>query len=96
MYVGILKLMFEIPWAQSLKDRRSVIRSLAQKLRNEFPVSVAEVDIGNAHQIAKLGISYVASDAKTAEAMMRHISDFAQDHSDAQVSVMESEIILFK
>ena len=42
MPVGLLTLELHIPDAQSLKDKRQVLRSLKDKLRREFNVAVAE------------------------------------------------------
>jgi len=45
MPVGLLTLELHIPDAQSLKDKRQVLRSLKDKLRREFNVAVAELSI---------------------------------------------------
>ena len=44
MPVGMLVLELGIEHAQSLKDRRQAVRSLKDRLRNGFNVSVAELD----------------------------------------------------
>ena len=45
MVVGILQVEVHVPRAQSLKDRRSVVKSLKDQLRGRFNISVAEVDL---------------------------------------------------
>jgi len=42
MFIGYLKLNIFIPHCRSLKDRRQVVNSVKQKVRNNFNVSVAE------------------------------------------------------
>ncbi len=44
MPVGLLTLELHIPDAQSLKDKRQVLRSLKDRLRGHFNVAVAELD----------------------------------------------------
>ena len=44
MPIGKLTLELTIPYAQSLKDRRQVVRSLKDKLRQAFNLSVAEMN----------------------------------------------------
>jgi len=46
MPIGKLTLELSIPYAQSLKDRRQVVRSLKDKLRHTFNLSVAEMNEG--------------------------------------------------
>ena len=46
MPIGKLTLELSIPHAQSLKDRRQVVRSLKDKLRHTFNLSVAEMNEG--------------------------------------------------
>ncbi|MFA0816330.1 MAG: DUF503 domain-containing protein [Anaerofustis sp.] len=95
MDVGVVKLKIRIPWSHSLKERRSEIRSLSSKLKNRFSVSVSEVEISDVHQIAFLGISFVASDSRTAESLMSHLIEFAENETDAEVVVLHSELLRY-
>jgi len=61
MPVAKLTLEIEIPHAQSLKDRRQVIRSLKDKLRHAFNLSIAELDDGIVWNRATLGIAAISS-----------------------------------
>ena len=56
MPVAQLTLELRIEHAQSLKDRRQVVRSLKDKLRHGFNVSVAELDEAVVWQSATLGV----------------------------------------
>ncbi len=56
MPIGKLMLEIAIPHAQSLKDRRQVVRSLKDKLRHGFNLSIAELDEGLVWNRATLGI----------------------------------------
>jgi uncharacterized protein len=60
MPVASLTLELRIPLARSLKDRRQVVRSLKDKLRHGFNVSVAELDEAVTWQSATLGIAAIS------------------------------------
>jgi len=59
--VARLTVELEIPHAQSLKDRRQVLRSMKDKLRHGFNLSVAELDDGIVWNRATLGIAAISS-----------------------------------
>ncbi len=61
MPVAKLILEIEIPHAQSLKDRRQVVRSMKDKLRQGFNLAVAELDEGLVWNRATLGIVTISS-----------------------------------
>ena len=61
MPVGLLTLDIHIPDAQSLKDKRQVIRSLKDKLRRQFNVAVAELDHHDLWQRSVVGVVTASS-----------------------------------
>jgi uncharacterized protein len=61
MPIAKLTIELEIPHAQSLKDRRHVVRSLKDKLRHAFNLSVAELDDGVVWNRATLGVATISS-----------------------------------
>jgi len=62
MVVGILQLRLMIRDAQSLKDKRRIVKSLRDRIRNRFNVSVSEVDSLDQRQQATLGIALATND----------------------------------
>jgi uncharacterized protein YlxP (DUF503 family) len=61
MPIAKLTIEMEIHHAQSLKDRRQVVRSIKDKLRHGFNLSVAELDEGIVWNRATLGIATISS-----------------------------------
>lgn len=61
MPIAKLTIEFEIAHAHSLKDRRQVVRSIKDKLRHRFNLSVAELDDGVVWNRATLGIAAISS-----------------------------------
>ena len=56
MPVGLLTLELHIPDAQSLKDKRQVVRSLKDRLRRHFNVAVAEMEYQDVWSRAIIGV----------------------------------------
>jgi len=61
--IAYLTLEIRIEGAQSLKDKRQVVRSVKDGLRTRFNVAVAEIDPSNAWQRATLGVVSISSRA---------------------------------
>ena len=62
MPIGLVTLEIFIPDAQSLKDKRQVIRSLKDRLRGHFNVAVAELDHQDLWQRSVIGVVGISSD----------------------------------
>ena len=81
MPVATLTLELGIEHAQSLKDRRQAVRSLKDKLRHGFNVSVAELDEALVWNRATLGVAaisgsgaYLAGQLREVEAAARRLA----------------------
>jgi len=86
------KLTFYIAHATSLKDKRQVCRSLIDKARQRFNVSVAEVDTQDIHQTLTIGVVVVSGDAAHAQRSLDEIIRFMEEHSDAELTEVEKDI----
>ncbi|NOS83353.1 MAG: DUF503 domain-containing protein [Nitrospira sp.] len=64
MVVGLCTIELFIPESQSLKDKRRVLLSLKDRLREKFNLSVAEVDGQDLWQKAVLGLACVANEGR--------------------------------
>lgn len=62
--VGLCTVELFIPGSQSLKDKRQVLLSLKDRLREKFNLSVAEVDGQDLWQKAVLGLACVANERR--------------------------------
>jgi uncharacterized protein YlxP (DUF503 family) len=79
MPVGLLTLELHIPDAQSLKDKRQVLRSLKDKLRREFNVAVAELEHHDAWQRSVIGVVTLSNEEKHVREMLQKVLDRADD-----------------
>ena len=89
MFTLSARLTFFIPHAASLKDKRQVRRSLIEKTRHRFNVSVAEIGTQDAHQILTIGIAVVSGDAAHRRESMDGIIRFMEAHADAELTAIE-------
>jgi hypothetical protein len=74
MPVGLLTLEIHISDAQSLKDKRHVLRSLKDRLRAHFNVAVSELDHQEVWQRSRVGVVTISGDVKHLEESVRAIA----------------------
>ncbi|HYK37049.1 DUF503 domain-containing protein [Alloacidobacterium sp.] len=77
MPVAVLTLEVRIENAHSLKDRRQVVRSLKEKLRNGFNISVAEMDEAVTWQSATIGAAAISGSRDYLSGLMKQVEDAA-------------------
>jgi uncharacterized protein YlxP (DUF503 family) len=75
MPIATLTLELAIEHAQSLKDRRQVVRSLKDKLRHGFNISVAELDDALVWNRATLGIVAISGSRAYLSGQLREVED---------------------
>lgn len=85
MVVGIVRLELHLPGAQSLKDKRQVVRSLKDRLRERVHASVAEVEHQDLWQRAAIGIVVVAADGGQVREMLNSARHIVDQYLQAQV-----------
>lgn len=82
MVVGVLQIELTIPSADSLKAKRMVLRSLKDRVRRNFNVSIAEVDENDRWQSAVLGVVVVSNDRRFANQVLSKIVDLIERSRD--------------
>jgi len=92
MIVLSAKLAFLIPHARSLKDKRMAARSLIDKTRHRFGVSVAEVGTQDVHQTLTIGVAVVSGDARQARKALDEVLRYMEENAGGDlVSIIKSE-----
>jgi uncharacterized protein YlxP (DUF503 family) len=77
MPIANLTLELSIPLSRSLKDRRQVVRSMKDRLRQGFNVSVAEMDEAITWQRATLGIAAISSSRDYLRGLIQEVEQAA-------------------
>jgi uncharacterized protein len=75
--IAFLTLELRIEHAQSLKDKRQVVRSLKDKLRAHFNVAVAELDASSLWNQATLGVVSVSDSRDYLDGLMKNVERHA-------------------
>ncbi len=76
MVIGVRSFELHLAGAHSLKDKRSVIKSLKDRLHNEFNVSVAETARHDVWQSAEITVCLVSADRRHAESVLEAVDRF--------------------
>lgn len=92
MVVASLTWELSLPGCSSLKEKRSVVRSLRDRLRDKFNVSVAETALQDVHERAELTIALVATDGHFAESVFQKADQLVEDHGGAVITSVRREI----
>jgi uncharacterized protein len=95
MHVGIARVALHLAGNGSLKGKRMVVKSVAQRVRNRFNVAVAEIDTQDAWQVATLGIVCLSDDPRHSNEVLSKVIDFIEsERLDAEVGAVEMELIV--
>jgi uncharacterized protein YlxP (DUF503 family) len=71
--VGLCTMELQIPTSLSLKEKRHVLQSLMARIRNEFSVSVAEVDHQDSWQLATVAVAAVSNDEGCLHSLLERV-----------------------
>jgi len=93
MFIGSVVFDLHIPYANSLKSKRMVVKSFKEKLRSKFNVSVAEIGGQDTWQTAQIAVVTVAQDQHQVEKSIQSIVNFVEvNYPDIHINVFK-EII---
>lgn len=92
LHIGVLQFSLEIPYAESLKDKRAVVKSLKDRLRRSFNLSIAEIDDLDTVTVATLGAVLAGSDVAHLNSTLDHLLNELQDWRDGTLTDHQMEI----
>ncbi|MBI4203320.1 MAG: DUF503 domain-containing protein [Chloroflexi bacterium] len=94
MHIGVCTIQLRMPENGSLKDKRQVIRSVTDRVRGRFNVSIAEVADNDVWGLTTLGFACVSNDARHAEEMLSNVVSYIEGlRLDAEVLDIQTEVI---
>lgn len=91
MFVGIVRIELHIPGASSLKQKRSVVRSLKERIRARVRAAVAEVDHQDLWQRAALGVAIVSGEGHQVTEMLQSVRRLVEDAHGAELLEWEEQ-----
>ena len=92
MFIGTCTVTLRAEWCESLKDKRSVVKSLIDRCK-KFNISIAEVEAMDEHHTIVLGFACVSNERKHADSILQKVLRFIETHTDAAVEGVEMEIL---
>ncbi|MDI6829652.1 MAG: DUF503 domain-containing protein [Armatimonadota bacterium] len=90
MIVGILTIDLLVVGSNSLKEKRHVVRSLLDNIRNKFNVSAAELDSLDSRRRAVIGVACISNDKAIANTMLNRALGLVE--SDPRAAVESSHL----
>jgi uncharacterized protein YlxP (DUF503 family) len=91
LIVGTCTVSFHIPGSGSLKSKRLVLKSLKDRIRQRFNVSVAEVDHWDLWQRSTLGVAVVSRDGRFADSVIAKVLDLLEAEADISIIDIQTD-----
>jgi uncharacterized protein len=93
MVIAVLQVSLRLP-SRDLKARRTIVRSVVERLRNRFNASVAEVGELNNPGLATIAVACVSNESAHADSQLQSIARAIEEwRLDAEVINIETELI---
>lgn len=94
MTVGVARITLYLDGSFSLKDKRQTVRSLKQRVQNQFNVGIAEVEALDDMRVATFGVVCVSNSKQHADEMLQKVIDFIERNVEMGVlGEIETELI---
>ncbi|HOW36616.1 MAG TPA: DUF503 domain-containing protein [Candidatus Omnitrophota bacterium] len=85
-HIGVLYVSLYMPLPQSLKEKRTILKSLKDRVRLKFNVSIAEIGGQDKWQVATLGIAMIGNDQRYVDSCLSNIISFIESMGQVQIS----------
>ena len=93
LHIGVLQFSLAIPYAASLKDKRSVVKGLKDRLKRHYNISLSEIDDLDTWNYATLGAVMAGSDVAYINSAMDKLINTLEELRDATLEAHQLEII---
>ena len=85
MHAACFEIALRIPGASSLKDRRSVVSSIKQRIRSRFNISVIDCSEDGKWQMARLGFAAAVLSESAAQQIRQNVITFIERDGRADI-----------
>ena len=90
-FITLLTIELVIPHARSLKDKRSAVKGLRDRIRSRFNASVAEVGYQDKWQRAVLAACLLGSDKRQLESDAARLRALCEEATDVQITTIDQQ-----
>jgi len=92
MIIGVMTANLHLQGIGSLKEKRSIVKSVIGRLQSRFNISISEVDHNDSKEIATLGISVVGNDSSFIDSQLETVAHFMRNDGRFYLAGVEREI----
>lgn len=93
MIVGVLRLRLRLP-SRSLKEKRTIVKSVVERVQARFHVSAAEIDDLDAYDLTTVGVAAIGNDGAHVDRQLQTIARTVADwRLDAEILDVETELV---
>ena len=92
IFVGLMQLVLQVPGARTRKHRRQAVRSVVDRLRHRFDVSVHEVDSGDQPTRAVLVLTTAGNDRRLIRSILDRVEDLVASHGSVVLTGIDAEV----
>ncbi|WP_055071399.1 DUF503 domain-containing protein [Clostridium massiliamazoniense] len=92
MKILVMEIKIRVSFVNSLKEKRMILRSIREKVKNKFNVSISEVDSQDNHKLITFGISSVSSEKDLLNNLKEKIIDYIEGNFEGEIIGIYEEI----
>jgi len=89
MVVSMMQIIFEIPDVLNIKEKRRVIKSIIDKSRQRFKLSIAEVDLQDSLSFSQIGGAIVSNSKTFGEKVLQKAFDMIEKENPVRIQDMK-------
>ena len=93
MIVGTCKIYLRAPWVNTLKEKRSAVKRIIERIKNKFNVSAAEIEDNDVHKSIVIGFACVTNSEAHANSIIDNVINFVELISEAEIEDVVIEIL---
>ena len=93
MIIGACRIELHIFESYSLKDKRHVVKSLLERLKSRYNISVAEIDNLDSWQTALIGFACVSNKTKHVQSVINNVIHFIDNDGRLEIIRQDIEIL---
>lgn len=93
MIIGACRVKVHIFESYSLKDKRKVIKSLVERLKSRYNISIAEIDNLDNWKTALIGFACVSNKTKHVQSVISNVLDFIENDGRLEITEENIEIL---
>lgn len=95
MKILVMEVKIRVSWVSSLKEKRMILRSIRDKMKNKFNVSISEVDSQDDHKLITFGITSVSTDKNLLQNLSEKIIDFIEENCEGEIIDIYNEVEIY-